>query len=221
MKIYQRKGERSREHIILQASDIFNTYGYYITIDEIAKYTGINKSKISNHFSTKESLFIAIADFYIVEIQQYFESITISKEISWKDYVEILSEIMDIQFKYRNAIIFILTAPFKDEALSLHIIESFKGRKHQMIRLFEKLVEDNYLLESIFEEKNFKIFYHQHAVLGVHWLNTYLLFDFNKSYEEVKPTYLAGTISIYKPYLSAKGLAEFESLDLEALLIKK
>lgn len=215
---YQRKGERSRENIILQASDVLNTYGSSITIDEIARYTEISKSKITNHFSTKENLHIAITELYIRDIQQYFDSIVFSNYFNWKEYIGILSDIMNIQFKYRSAIMFIWTASFKDEAFMQVINESFDRRKQSMIGLFKKLVQENYLLDSVFQEKNFKIFYHQHAVLGVHWLNTYLLFDYRKSLQEVKPTYLAGTIEIYKPYLSEKGLAEFESLNLEEFL---
>lgn len=215
---YQRKGERSRENIILQASDVLNTYGSSITIDEIARYTEISKSKITNHFSTKENLHIAITELYIRDIQQYFDSIVFSDHFNWKEYIGILSDIMNIQFKYRSAIMFIWTASFKDEAFMQVINESFNRRKQSMIGLFKKLVQENYLLESVFQERNFKIFYHQHAVLGVHWLSTYLLFDYRKSLQEVKPTYLAGTIEIYKPYLSEKGLAEFESLNLEEFL---
>ncbi|MHA8055327.1 TetR/AcrR family transcriptional regulator [Aquirufa nivalisilvae] len=218
---YQRKGERSRENIILQASDVLNTYGSSITIDEIARYTEISKSKITNHFSTKENLHIAITELYIRDIQQYFDSIVFSDHFNWNEYIGILSDIMDIQFKYRSAIMFIWTASFKDEAFMQVINESFDRRKQSMIGLFKKLVQENYLLESVFQEKNFKIFYHQHAILGVHWLNTYLLFDYRKSLQEVKPTYLAGTIEIYKPYLSEKGLAEFESLNLEEFLKNK
>lgn len=221
MNMYQRKGERSRENIILQASEVLNTYGSSITIDEIARYTEISKSKITNHFSTKENLHIAITELYIRDLQQYFDSIIFSDPFIWKDYIGILSDIMDIQYKYRCAIIFIWTGCFKDEAFRLVIHESFKLRKKSMIGLFEKLILENYLLESIFEEKNFNIFYHQHAVLGVHWLNTYLLFDYHKSFKEVKATYLAGTIEIYKPYLSEKGMDEFESLNLEEFLIDR
>ncbi|MHA8088520.1 TetR/AcrR family transcriptional regulator [Aquirufa sp. Wall-65K1] len=221
MKIYQRKGERSRENIILVASEVLNTYGSAITIDEIARYTEISKSKITNHFSTKEALFIAIADLYIHELQQYFDTIQFSDFFNWKEYIGMLSDIMDIQFKYRNSIICIWTASFKDENFMVELKESFKLRKKRMIWLFEKLVKEGYLHDSVFEEKNFEIFYHQHAILGVHWLNTYLLFDFQKSYQEVKPTYLAGTIEIYKPYLTAKGLSEFEALDLKSFLSER
>lgn len=221
MKIYQRKGERSRENIILQASDVLNTYGSSITIDEIARYTEISKSKITNHFSTKENLFIAIAEVYIRELQHFFDTIRFSDHFTWKEYIGIISDIMDIQFKYRNSIMFIWTASFKDEEFMVELMESFKKRKRSMIALLEKLVQDGYLNKAVFEEKNFKIFYHQHAVLGVHWLNTYLLFDFKESYYDVKPTYLAGTVEIYKPYLTEKGLAEFEALDLEAFLLNR
>ncbi|MHA8069917.1 TetR/AcrR family transcriptional regulator [Aquirufa ecclesiirivi] len=218
MKIYQRKGERSRENIILLASEVLNTCGSSITIDEIARYTEISKSKITNHFSTKENLHIAITELYIRDMYDYFGSIVYSDQFSWKDYIGILSDIMEIQFKYRSAIMFIWTASFKDEAFMEVINHSFLLRKKSMIGLFEKLVKENYLMDKVFEEKNFKIFYHQHAILGVHWLNTYLLFDYKKSFQEVKSTYLAGTIEIYKPYLTAKGLAEFESLDLVEFL---
>lgn len=218
MNIYQRKGERSRENIILQASDVLNTYGSSITLDEIAKYTEISKSKITNHFSTKENLFIAITELYIKDIQNYFDSITFSNHFTWKEYISILSDIMDLQFKYRSAIMFIWTASFKDEAFMNELSESFKIRKQSMISLFEKLIEEFYLSPAVMEEKNFKIFYHQHAVLGVHWINTYLVFDYAQNYYDVKPTYLAGTTAIYKPYLTEKGLREFEALNLEKYL---
>jgi TetR/AcrR family transcriptional regulator, transcriptional repressor for nem operon len=60
------KGERTREHIIERATEVFNCRGYAgASMSEIMSATGLNKGGIYNHFKSKEELALASFDYAV------------------------------------------------------------------------------------------------------------------------------------------------------------
>ena len=58
-----KKGERTREHIIERATEVFNCRGYAAaSMSDIMSATGLNKGGIYNHFPSKEALALASFD---------------------------------------------------------------------------------------------------------------------------------------------------------------
>ncbi|MET3697888.1 TetR family transcriptional regulator [Bacillus oleivorans] len=63
-----RKGEKTKQQIIVLATDVFNQKGYFGTsLTDIMNATGLKKGGIYNHFENKEELAIASFD-YAIEV---------------------------------------------------------------------------------------------------------------------------------------------------------
>jgi AcrR family transcriptional regulator len=57
----QKRSEETRTHIILAAIDLFSKYGYNLTgVAEICTAAGVSKGAFYHHFSSKQSVFLAI-----------------------------------------------------------------------------------------------------------------------------------------------------------------
>lgn len=57
------KGEQTRQRIVAQAADVFNTKGFFGTsMGDLSRATGLEKGGIYNHFVSKEALALAAFD---------------------------------------------------------------------------------------------------------------------------------------------------------------
>ncbi|HWO74458.1 MAG TPA: TetR/AcrR family transcriptional regulator [Bacillus sp. (in: firmicutes)] len=66
-----RKGEKTKQQIIMLATDVFNQKGYIGTsLTDIMNATGLKKGGIYNHFENKEELAIASFD-YAIEVMTH------------------------------------------------------------------------------------------------------------------------------------------------------
>lgn len=67
------KGARTRQHIIAQAAEVFNTHGFAGTsMGALTRATGLEKGGLYNHFSSKEALAMAAFDYAVSLIGQRF-----------------------------------------------------------------------------------------------------------------------------------------------------
>lgn len=65
------KGERTRQHILEQAVDLFNTKGYGGTsFSDIIAQTGVQKGGIYNHFANKTQLELEAFDLAVEKVRQ-------------------------------------------------------------------------------------------------------------------------------------------------------
>ena len=63
-RLYPEYREEVRKKIVLAAHDIFHKKGFTnTTMSDIAESLGVTKPTIYNYFDTKESLFVAVAEF--------------------------------------------------------------------------------------------------------------------------------------------------------------
>ncbi|QED46141.1 TetR/AcrR family transcriptional regulator [Cytobacillus dafuensis] len=93
-----RKGEKTREFIIMRAAELFNQQGYFgSSISDIMRVTGLRKGGVYNHFGSKDELALEAFD-YAVSIyrKRYIEAIK-----GTKSAVEQLISIVSI---YHNII---------------------------------------------------------------------------------------------------------------------
>lgn len=64
--IYNRGVRKLRERIIQSALKLFSEKGYHSTnVQEIANYTGVARGTLYNHFSSKQSILVAIYEHYL------------------------------------------------------------------------------------------------------------------------------------------------------------
>jgi TetR/AcrR family transcriptional regulator, transcriptional repressor for nem operon len=67
------KAQLTRSHIIHQAAEVFNQYGYARTsLADLMQATGLKKGGIYNHFASKDELAIAAFDYSVGLIQQRY-----------------------------------------------------------------------------------------------------------------------------------------------------
>lgn len=68
-----KQGEKTRENILHQAAELFNTQGYAgASISDIMKATGLKKGGIYNHFTSKEQLWLESFDYAYRLVETYF-----------------------------------------------------------------------------------------------------------------------------------------------------
>ncbi len=67
------KAQLTRSHIIHQAAEVFNQFGYARTsLADLMQATGLKKGGIYNHFASKDELAIAAFDYSVGLIQQRY-----------------------------------------------------------------------------------------------------------------------------------------------------
>jgi TetR/AcrR family transcriptional repressor of nem operon len=69
-----RKGEQTRERILLRAAGLFNQKGYFgASLSDVMRVTGLQKGGVYNHFESKEKLALEAFDFALKMITGRFE----------------------------------------------------------------------------------------------------------------------------------------------------
>ena len=69
-----RKGEQTRQHILLRAARVFNQKGYSgSSLNDVLRATGLKKGGIYNHFDSKEQLAVEALDTAVAIVAKRFE----------------------------------------------------------------------------------------------------------------------------------------------------
>jgi AcrR family transcriptional regulator len=208
------KGEATRKSIVEQARIIFNDRGIGITLENIAHEMGMSKSRISNHFPTKDGLFMAILKEYETELGQlvarlheqgYGESL--------QTYVDGLGDIMDIQFKYRCGIVYLNMLSPSQHELKAHTQQTFQRNALSIRNRFQKLINAGIIDKRILDEPHWSAFLFVYVNLLTQWVIYFDMYDSPAEYSQCKMKYLRGIMyHAYIPYLTAKGKKEMEQL---------
>lgn len=209
------KGETTRLAIIDKARLILNERGIGITLDAIAQEMGMTKSRISNHFNTKDALFGAILREYEAELALLMKDIyAYQNGFTLQSYVEGMMGIMDKQYKYRCGIIYLNMLSPSQHELKMHINETYQRNKAFIRQRMQHMVNLKLLTPNILEEPSWSAFLFVYVNLLTQWVIHIVMYDGDKPYEENKENYIRGIIThIYLPYFTAKGKKEFEALD--------
>jgi AcrR family transcriptional regulator len=212
-----KKGQKAKLEIVTQSRDVFNRRGIHITLGELASELGLGVSFITNHFRTKDHLIVAIAEEFNTrnqEIEKLFSGIP---EFSLQRYARHFSAMMDNQYLHRCAIIAIFSYINAEKELFREIREYYP-RSKDSVRLFVKgLVAEGYLEPSILQRKGYDNFSFQFVNLFMSWVVNHALFNVDKTYDEMKPVYLAGIMSSLRPYFTEKGRLEYEGLNFRKI----
>lgn len=65
------KGERTRQHILEQAAQVFSLRGFHATsFGDLTAATGLEKGGIYNHFGSKEQLALEVFDYWMELVRQ-------------------------------------------------------------------------------------------------------------------------------------------------------
>jgi hypothetical protein len=78
-------------------------------------------------------------------------------------------------------------------------------------------VAEGYLESSILQRKGYDNFAFQFVNIFMSWVVNHALFNVDKTYDEMKPVYLAGIMSSLRPYFTEKGRLEYEGLNFRKI----
>jgi AcrR family transcriptional regulator len=212
------KGQITRNTILEKARYIFNEKGLDITLDIIAREMGLSKGRITNHFSTKESLFQGIMESYEWQLGEYVRHFSWEeREIHLQSIAIYTSGIMDIQYENRCAISYLSMVTREKKEVFDYIQLSYKGRVAMIRQRLSGMVKAGVLEPVILQNKAFSVFQFQYTNLLTHWVVSEQHYGGDMRYPALKPVYLQGIMQCYVPYLSAEGLQQFKNLNFSKL----
>jgi AcrR family transcriptional regulator len=181
------KGEATRLAIIDKARLVFNDRGIGITLDAIAQEMGMTKSRISNHFNTKDALFGAILKQYEEELAVLMKNIFAEeKGFTLQSYVNSMLSIMDTQFKYRCGIIYLNMLSPSQHDLKAHILETYERNKVFIRYRIQQMVDLKLLVPKMMDEPHWSAFLFVYVNLLTQWVIHLDMYDSDKPYEEIK-----------------------------------
>lgn len=212
------KGEISRDRIIFQSREIFNAKGIQLTLQELAKEMGVSISYITNHFRTKEMLFVSIAKEYETKVA-HFSVISPKNEmpIDFEALVMLFSQIMDIQYEYRCAIVAVVSSSSRQTKISRQVKNTYPERKESFRKLVAVLVDQGLLSENLLNEYELAILTFQFMNLFTTWIVVMETYDQGMNYKALKSKYLTGIMWVFFAHLTPKGKRQFKKLDFEFL----
>ncbi len=210
-----KKGIEMRQSIILEARTIFNKEGLSLTLDQLAGKLNLTKGRITNYFPTKDKLFVALSQDYDLRFQELLASFTGEQKITFHWLTKVFAAIMDLQYEYRSAIIFVATTSSSQKDMHEQITHSYKTNSKGVKQTVQTMIDAGLLKPELLEPENFEVFYFQHVNLFTTWVISLEIYDSTSSYKKMKPVYLKGILGCYYPYLTKKGLTQFNQLDLK------
>ena len=212
MKNYN-KGINSRERLINTARELFNEYGIGLTLNALASKMNITLGMLTHHFPTKDAIFLAIAEDYEHK-RALIRSGIYDGKFNLEVFYRIIEKGMDLQYDYRCAMRYIASISKNQSELASHTTESYKLNRQLIQQGIQILVTEGELKSTILDEKNFKVFLFAFSSLATSWLINLEIYDYEESYETIKPVYLIGIFLTYIPYLTPLGEETLRKLNV-------
>ena len=204
-----KKGIEMRQHIIREARMVFNDEGLHLTLDQLAGKLNLTKGRITNYFPTKDDLFVALSKDYDIRFQELTAQFGGERKVSFEWLVKVFSAVMDLQYQYRSAIIFVATTSSSQKEMHNQITKSFKTNSKQVSQSVESLLNAGLVKPVILDPKVFEVFCFQYVNLFTTWVISLEIYNSSSSYKKMKPVYLKGIFGCFYPYLTKKGLGQY------------
>jgi AcrR family transcriptional regulator len=212
-----KKGQKAKLEIVTQSRVVFNRKGIHITLGELASELGLGVSFITNHYRTKDHLIVAIADEFNERNRDIEAAFSAETGISLSRFARMFSAMMDNQYLHRCAIIAIFSFINAEKELFREIKDAYP-RSRESVRIFVKSLSDAGFVDPILlQRKNYEIFSFQFVNLFMSWVVNHALFNADRTYLEMKPSYLAGILASLRPYFTQKGHEEFDALNFRKI----
>ncbi|MCH6232915.1 TetR/AcrR family transcriptional regulator [Cognataquiflexum rubidum] len=208
------KGKKTKESILDEAIKIFNEEGIFLTLSAISKKIGITSGGITNHFPTKEHLFVGLSEQYENELNELTSRFQFGPELDFSKLTSFFSEVMDIQYKHRSVILFFSVMHQSQTIMMGQVLKTWLNRQTRLENLANTLVSIGLLEKNILEPKEFAVFRFQYVNLFTTWMVSYSLYDSRKSFQSMKPIYLEGIFRVFEKHLTEKGMAQMSAVSL-------
>jgi AcrR family transcriptional regulator len=208
------KGKKTRENILFEARKVFNEEGIFLTLSGLSKIIGITIGGITNHFPTKEHLFVGLSEQYEIELNDFTARFKLGPDLDFQTLAMFFSEVMDIQYKHRSVILFFSVMHQSQTLMMIQVMKTWVNRQSRLEGLANILVNSGLLNSTILQPKEFVVFRFQYVNLFTTWLMSYSLYDSEKSFESMKPIYMSGIFRAFGKYLTEKGKFQLETLQM-------
>jgi AcrR family transcriptional regulator len=209
-----KKGIEMRQHIIREARMVFNDKGLHLTLDQLAGKLNLTKGRITNYFPTKDELFVALSQDYDIQFQELMLQFSGEIKMSFEWLVKVFSAVMDLQYAYRSAIIFVATTSSSQKEMHNQITKSYKTNSKQVSQSVESLLKAGLVKPFILDSKAFEVFCFQYVNLFTTWVISLEIYHSSSSYKKMKPVYLKGILGCFYPYLTVKGRNQLNKIKL-------
>lgn len=208
------KGKKTKENILFEARKIFNEEGIFLTLSELSKLIGMTIGGITNHFPTKEYLFVGLSEQYEIELNDFTARFQLGPDLDFQRLTMFFSEVMDIQYKHRSVILFFSVMHQSQTLMMAQVMKTWVNRQSRLEGLANLLVNSGLLNSTILEPKEFVIFRFQYVNLFTTWMMSYSLYDSEKSFESMKPIYMSGIMRAFEKHLTETGKSQLEALQM-------
>jgi AcrR family transcriptional regulator len=218
METFNSKRVNAEKSLVENCIAVFNNYGLDLTLNEIANHLQVSRGKINHYFQTKEELLVAVAKEYenalavIIENNAFNET----EDIIVQTF-RLYGKIMDNQFKYRCAIIYVAGTSSSRKDMVHQINSSYKNSKERIFMIVNNMVQMGFLKEAILEPALFDVFNYQFVNLFTTWPIQLEIYDKEEGYEKMKPVYLQGIANCYRIYATEKGLASLNQIPFQSI----
>ena len=212
------KGLVTKENIVAKAREVFNSKGTDITLKELSMAMEMPISRITNHYPTKDDLFVAISEEYEERFSQIKSDFTFSGDFSLVVLRDLLLVIMDLQYEYRCLMLFACATGLNQTKMKEQITAKWKHNLSGFMDMIEGLVALHIMTPKALEDEHFQMIKFQYINLLTTWLVSYTLYDFEKALADKKAIYLRTILLGFEPYLTSKGKLQLAGI-LEPLTL--
>lgn len=203
---------KNTKAVILQTSlDLFNAHGLsQITLRGIANKMKISQGNLNYHYKKREHIIEAL---YFQLVQNIDNSLSaIEKTNNPLLYMSNVSkDIMQNFYTYRFFFLDIVQIMRENEKIKAHYMLLTKQREAQFAEIFELLITHKYMRPEMVENE-YKYLYKRFQIMGDFWISSAET-ETSELSEKSILEYAEIMRHAILPYLTAKGIKEFESIE--------
>lgn len=203
------KGLESRASILTKSRQLLNEKGLGQTMDGIAQSLGLSRGRITHFFPTSASLMMGIMRDYEHNLSAMIHDFDYSSGPDFDSSFSLLDKIVDLQYEYRCALLYLSTVNNSQVELHQHIEGSFYNRIDAIRMRTIVNVSKKLLQPKILDKDNWVVFCFQYTSLLTTWVISQELYYSRQPISLMKPVYVQAAMSLYLPYLTVTGEKAF------------
>lgn len=204
------KGLESRASILTRSRQLLNEKGLGQTMDGIANALGLSRGRITHFFPTSASLMMGIMRDYEHELSTMIHDFDYRTGPDFDSSFLLLDKIVDLQYAYRCALLYLSTVNKGQGELHQHIEGAFFNRidairMRTIVKVSEKLLHP-----KILDKENWEVYCFQYTSLLTTWVISQELYYSRHPITKMKPVYVVAAMNLYLPYLTIAGEKAFK-----------
>jgi AcrR family transcriptional regulator len=206
------KGALTRQFIVTEARRVFNENGISLTLGELASKMGVTIGRITNHFRTKDHLFIGLSDDYENHFNELMKSFSWNGEVNLTKLAELIKGIMLLQYEHRCLMLFVCATGLNQDLLINQVSARWSHNSSRFSNLITGLVVSKIMEKRVLEKENLEVLKFQHINLLTTWLVSNTIYDKHHSLNKNMNKYLKGILLTFHPHLTTKGKNELKRI---------